>query len=369
MPGWLLIAGGVSAAAGLFNAVDEYGANRAIRRDLAQIKKYLIGLREVVDRIQQQNMAVLAALDALPERVRQLVSEVVDIALLRERYVTVSDANDNFLLLQEGQPYSLRSLEWLRFSEAMAYLFEHENRVSKTLGLISVCEVALVITKERSLALVIDRVDKRLAAMSALAEAHTSQIVTLLKKLKVELDESAYIAEHNLREDLGALAQLTYVARPDRTVEETYYVVEEYFIDGGGRYGNRSIRATRNVPRKRQVADVSFRVSRDAHVAKIAGQVMVIASELERLSQLTGLRSVLSNYRDRIGAGVTDASMLAMTMYFTDVEQSDTAKSLVAVPLDEDDFHDYIDGCEGSCPPGGLVVGSGNNKHFNHEVC
>jgi hypothetical protein len=87
------------------------------------------------------------------------------------------------------------------------------------------------------------------------------------------------------------------------------------------------------------------------------------------LSQLIGLRSVLSNYRDRIGAGVTDASMLAMTMYFTDAEQSGTANSLVAVPLDEDDFHDYVDGCEGSCPPGGLVVGSGNNKHFNHEGC
>jgi hypothetical protein len=366
---WALIAAGTGAAAGLFNAVDEFNANRQIRRDLAQIKKYLIGLRQVIDRIEAQNVTILRILDELPEQVRRIVSEVVDIALLRERYTTIKDIKDNFLLLQDGEPYSLRSLEWLRFSEAMGYLFDHENRVSKTFELIAICEIALVITKERSLPIVLSRIDLRVEALGTVVDAHASIVQTMLAKLKVDLDNKRYIAGHNLSERLGNLDILSYTPQPDRLIPETYFVTEYYTVDGAGKYSTRTIRASRQVQRTRQVPDVTFHHSRDAHVKTISEQVARIAKELERLGQLMAARTTLSNYRRRIAEGWSEATLREMVMYFSDIQSEAADKAGPLAPMDEADFHDYIDGCHGDCHALEKSLAPRDNKSFVTEVC
>lgn len=364
---WGLVIAGIGAAAGVFNAFDEYNANRQIRADLDEIKKYLIGLRSAVAELQRQNTVILAKLDLLPGQIRQIVTEVVDVALLTERYSTVDDIRDNFLVLRGGRSYSLRSLEWLNFSNAMGYLFDHESRISKVFSLIEVCEIALVITKKRSLLLVIVRLDEKISALRPLFEDLTADIESRLQKLKIDLDKTTFIRDHNLSPDLPTWGELRYTPQPDREIEESYTEQECHYEERPGRYADRLVRVCRDVRRTRRVPDRAFHAARDAHVNGIRAQIAIISDLLATIGPLKEALDALVAYRDRITEG-NDFSAIheSAPLYFSDDESEDALPRAGVRALNDSDFHDYIDGCHGDCESvEGLKIQRDNRAFFS----
>lgn len=367
---WGLVIAGIGAAAGLFNAFDEYNANRQIRADLDEIKKYLIGLRSAVAELHKQNTLILAKLDLLPAQIRQIVTEVVEVALLTERYSTVDDIRDNFLVLRGGRSYSLRSTEWLNFSNAMGYLFTHESRISKVFSLIEVCEVALIITKKRSLLLVIVRLDEKISAIRPLFDDLTANIETRLLKLKIDLDNRSFILDHNLSADLPTWGELRYTPQPDREIDESYTEQECHYEERPGRYADRLVRVCRDVRRTRRVPDRAFHAARDAHVHGIRAQIATISDLLANLGPLKEALDALITYRDLIAEGNDFAAIHeGAPLYFSDDESEGALPRDGVKALDDNDFHDYIDGCYGDCASvEGLKIQS-DSRAFLSDRC
>lgn len=348
---WGLVFAGISAAAGAFNAYDEYHSNRTIRRDLEKIKEYLIGIRSTVLEIQRQNAEILDRLDKLPIEIRQIVIEVVDTRFLLERYSEISTIRDTFLTLRGGRAYGIRSQEWLMYSSAMGYLFDHENRVSRVFDLINVCEIALVITKERASPLVLLRLENKIEAINDLAEDLFGEIEGKLKKLKIDLDNTRFVITHNFSEDLGSFDDLTYQLHPNRTKTQ-HYTKQVCHWETRGRYDHQ-VKVCKDVRKTRQVPDEAFHSARNRHNSLLKAQISTLREDINEYGHLLAAKGSLEKYLGRI----TESSFVkALTgdpvMYFDDLDSNPTIDSLGldSIPqVDEDDINDYIDGCSGHC--------------------
>lgn len=327
---WQIAIAAVGAAASVFNAVDELHSNRVIRRDIEKIKKYLIELKAGIAELKQQNAEILAHLDRLPEQIRQIVSDVVDTALLTERYSTIEDIRDNFLILNGGRGYSIKSQEWMAFSNAMGYLFDHENRLSRVFDLINICEIALAITKTRALPLIIDRVDAKIKAYDDLFGDLNLLIDSNLKKLEIDLNNTQYIQTHNLSNQLQSIEQLAWAAQPDRTINEIY---TEQVCEERSRICGEPIMKCTTKKRSRQVPDIAFHNTRNAHLRTVEGQVATITMQLKNLATLGAASKTLKSYRERISANVDVQSLIETSvMYFFEDQAVDSSA------VDQPDF-------------------------------
>jgi hypothetical protein len=374
--GWGLVFAGVSAAAGAFGAFDSHNSNRQIRQDLDKIKKYIVGLQRSVDEIKAQNSQILQKLDLLPEKIRQIVTEIVDVALLRERYSVTNDIRDNFLILRGGRGYNIRDTEWLKFSDAMSYLFEYEYRLSKTFDLINICEIALVITKERALSLVVLRIDQKIQSLMILQNALQENIESKLDKLKIDLDNKSYISEHNLTTNLDDFGKLTYTSYPNRVITQQYTERVCHYESnggGGGRYGGGGGRTEVcvNVIKTREIPDSAFHISRDKHLNSIKEQVSELTSLIKEFSYLVGLTTTLKKYR----AAISNESSQKIfdtekPMYFFETINEPTDEKKILKSLDWNDVDDYIDGCHGDCDSTESILIEPDNKSFyKNEHC
>lgn len=365
--GWGLVFAGVSAASGLFGAYDSNVSFRQIRQDLNKIKKYLVDLQRTADEIKAQNSQILQKLDLLPDKIRQIVTEIVDVAMLRERYSTTNDIRDNFLILRGGRGYNIRDTEWLRFSDAMSYLFEYEYRLSKTFDLINICEIALVISKERALSLVVLRIDQKTKSILTLQNALQESIENKLDKLKIDLDNKSYISNHNLTTSLEDFGKLSYSALLDRLIEvEHTESVCHYEYDDGPRYGGRRrIQVCRNVKNKISVPDTAFHNSRDNHLTLIREQITTINNLIKEFGYLSGLVSTLKKYRETIST--EDVQKIFDTekpMYFFDLSNDKLLEKEIAKSFDWNDIDEYIDGCHGDCESTKSSLIEPDNKSF-----
>src|SRR3954452_24746745 len=97
---WGLIFAGISAAASAFSAVDSALSNRSIIDSLSRVIHYLEQLDAKLDVVLQQNKEILRKLDELPRVVRAIVQEIVDVALLDERYATIQSIKLNITKLK-----------------------------------------------------------------------------------------------------------------------------------------------------------------------------------------------------------------------------------------------------------------------------
>ncbi len=367
--GWGLVFAGVSAASGLFGAYDSNLSFRQIRQDLDKIKKYLVDLQRTADEIKAQNSQILQKLDLLPDKIRQLVIEIVDVALLRERYSTINDIRDNFLILRGGRGYNIRDTEWLRFSDAMSYLFEYEYRLSKTFDLINVCEIALVISKERALSLVVFRIDEKTKSFLILQNALQEKIENNLDKLKIDLDNKSYISNHNLTTNLEDFNKLSYSAVPDRRIEVEYTErVCHYERDGGGGpYGGGGGRTQvcRNVKKKKNVPDAAFHNSRDKHLYLIKEQITALKNLIREFGHISVLVSTLKKYRATISSEENQKIFdKEKPMYFFDVSNDKAVEKEIVKSFDWNDIDEYIDGCHGDCESAKSSLIEPDNKSF-----
>ncbi len=122
--GWAaLIFAGVSAAAGAFSAVDGFLSNRSIRDSLSKIIDYLKALDAKLDEVIRENKQILEKLDELPRVIRAIVQEIVDYALLDERYATIQAIKLNITTLKLDRKYRITEPGWRELAGAITYLF------------------------------------------------------------------------------------------------------------------------------------------------------------------------------------------------------------------------------------------------------
>ena len=365
--GWQIALAAVGAAAGAFNAYDEFHANRQIREDLQKIKRYLVDINKKIDNLIAQNRAILDRLDELPGHIYEIVEELQNVALLRERYSVIVDIRDNYLVLRGGRVYQLDAPDWIRYREAMTYLFQWEYRPSRTFQLIEVAEIALVITKERALPLVKHRISVRRDMVTALRDNVVIELEKYLAGLRLRLDDKRYVQSHNLDENLGSLDELVIVPVSDRTRAENYTEQVCEWVEVGGRYSDRRVKRCHDVRRTRQVPDTAFHKTRDKYIAAIRADIPPAKVLVDQICELNDIIQILSHYlrmlddRSKIdmlaferlpldkNSGLEEIDTLPM--FF---ERSDEASLLKAdLPVvsagEFDEYDDYVDGCHGDC--------------------
>lgn len=294
---WGLIFAGVSAAAGAFSAVDGYFSNRAMRESLAKIIDYLKVLDAKLDQVIAQNKAILEKLDELPRVIRAIVQEIVDFALLDERYATMHAIKLNILELKLDRKYRISEPGWRELSEALTYLFLHENRISYLFKLILACELALAATRNHAQPFIVRLLKDKLGLMHDLRDDYKNRIVGELNALKGMLDQTHFILSHNLKDDLADFGKLAYVKQPDRLRTISY--TERVCHMRSDHCGN-DWEVCHDEPRTRQEPDTPFHSARDSHVALIEQKRAMIGEMLEQFKNLQNVVSQFESYLARI---------------------------------------------------------------------
>lgn len=332
--GWGLVFAGVSAAAGLYNAIDESNANRSIVADLSKIKKYLKEIKRSIRFVKRQNEEILLKLDELPITITRIAETVVSNALLEERYSDIDDLRENFITLRSWNRVSLRGREWSRFSNSMNYVFDHENRVSRLLDLISISELALCITRNRAESIVLLRLDDKIVSIEILLDTFQNTIESQLDKLIVDLNNTKYIKSHNLSSDLDDIEDLEFIKQPNRnkTIHSNRRVCETFTV--GDR--DREVTSCKNERTSRKVPDEKFHNSRDNHVNEINNILLIIKNQIGEFGQLTSIFNCLKKYRNKISMKSTNEILeTEKALIFIDTDISDNKGKSISIPTSD----------------------------------
>lgn len=210
----MTIIGSAASVAGFFSKKD---SDRKIIGKLNEVKRYLKDIETKIDQVINQNEEIIQKLDELPQIIEEIVEEVVGIELLNERYSTLKSIRNNYFLLneEERERYRINTAGWDRISEALTYLADHENRLSKIVEIISWCEFALVVTE-----------GKTVQVVKEIAFGKGSMIIPLFDRLEeimmrsysdlLNTLESSYVESHNLSVDLADLEDLSFQLVDDK---------------------------------------------------------------------------------------------------------------------------------------------------------
>jgi hypothetical protein len=328
---WGLVFAGVSAASGLFNAIDESRANRRIVADLSEIKKYLKELRKSIRFVKLQNEEILLKLDELPDRITRIVVTVVSNALLEERYSDLDDIRENFITLRRWSRVSLRGREWSRFSNSMNYVFDHENRISRLLDLITISEFALCITRNRAKSIVILRLDNKIESLDNLKNEFQDRIENQLEKLLIDLNNTKYVKSHNLSPELEEFENLIFEKQPNRNKTEYYNQRVCRDVNIGGPAGR--VTRCRNERKSRQIPDTQFHNSRDNYINNINQTIAFIKQQVIEFGQLSSVLNCLINYRNDIlgGKSIDKIIELEEPLYFLDTDLSEKKEKIESI--------------------------------------
>jgi hypothetical protein len=293
------IIGSAATVAGFFS---KKSSDRKILGKLEEIKRYLKELDSKVDQVIKQNETIIEKLDELPHIIEDIVEEVVDIALLEERYSTLKSIRNNYFLLNEEEQgrYRINTAGWDRISEALTYISDHENRLSKIIEIITWCEFALVVTEGKSI-----RVVKEIAFGKG------SMIVPLLDELEAIMMasysdllntlESAYVENHNLSETLPALEDIRYDLVDDKQEWRWAFVLDcpPGKIPNGGcveREFKKTIVANVNFNRKKQEKPAAI----NARVKKLKVDIRNYCAARDAILALMSYHDMLIEDADRI---------------------------------------------------------------------
>ncbi|MCK1366375.1 hypothetical protein [Bradyrhizobium sp. 62] len=287
---WGLIFAGISAAASAFSAVDSALSNRSIIDSLSRVIHYLEQIDAKLDVVLQQNKEILRKLDELPRVVRAIVQEIVDVALLDERYATIQSIKLNITKLKLGKSYRITEPGWRELSGTVTYLFLHENRISYLFRLILACELALAATRNEAKPFIIALLQGKLDLLRALETDFKQRLASELDTLKSMLDQTQYIVSHNLSNSLDDFSKLIYVKQPDRM--RTIQYSERVCHTKIGHCGEEH-EVCHDEPRQRQEPDTPFHSARDNFVSQIEQRRAII---IAMLNDLKNVRSVIAEF-------------------------------------------------------------------------
>ena len=305
---WVLVVGAVSAAAGLFNAVDEAIANRNMRSSLQKIKDHLLQIDNRLRQVEKNTEQILSNLNKLPSQIRHIVTEIVETALLEERYSSINSIRLNVANLNNWRHFRINKPGWLILSEKVTYLVEHEDRLSHMIKLIEICELALAVTRGRAKKIVLEWLKMKYRLIYELFSDLHKVIIHDLATLKELLDDQNYIKSHNLSQSLPDFHKLSFTPQATRTKQESYTVrvrdrrhCTRHFLPPGEPHEPMSCYwVYRNETRTRTVADSSYNHSRNNHINKIQKLHPKIGSDLVQLGNLAALLEEFAKYARKI---------------------------------------------------------------------
>jgi len=294
----VMINGVLDTASGILSTVDDFFTHRRVRGGIERIQHYLGELSAKLDHIEAQNSEMLHKLDALPQKIRAIVQEIVDIALLNERYSKIRNIKDDIFKLNNRRYYRIRKPGWDTLSSTITYLFDYENRLSMAFRLLDACELAMVATKGKAAPFIYKKVDEKNTLIKELRDAQKAEVEHLLTSLKSLLDNSAYISSHNLSNDLGKFDDLTFAVAPDRNRTETRFRQECRTIH---HRCEPSDEICHDIPYTVTVPDTAFNQAKRNHVARINALVGTIRAELSNLANLQGIVTRYDHYLTTLG--------------------------------------------------------------------
>jgi hypothetical protein len=181
----------------------------------------------------------------------------------------------------------------------MNYIFDHENRISHLFELINICELALIITRDKVKSLVILRLDQKIENIVSLIKELESNIENDLEKLIIDLNNKKYILSHNLSANLPDLSKLEYKAQPDREIKQIYFV-KECETRCVGRLCDAEVTRCWNEPKDRMVPDKQFHEARDKYVNSIKSEAGKIKNKILEFAEMNAVLNVFEKYRSRI---------------------------------------------------------------------
>lgn len=295
--GWQLIVSAMSAGANLFNAVDEAIANRVISESIRNIQNYLVELSQKISQIEANTRLILQKLDELPNRLRIIVREVVETALLNERWATLKRIHDDIIYLNNYRIYRINKPGWKDLSEALNYLFLYENRLSYVFKLIESCEMALGATRGRATPVILVWLKEKIDLIELLYNDLDIEIQKELMRLQEDLNNTNYIKEHNLDSNLEHISKLSYTKQPNRSYRAQIGTRRECREWVGP---CRVHEVCHDEPVYGQVPDTGFHQARDRHASNIEAQIKVIDNKLSILSALVSLLNKLKKYYETI---------------------------------------------------------------------
>lgn len=294
---WPLIFAGVSAASGLFSAIDSTTKLRAIKDKLDEIARYLDRLQAQLEYIEKQNVQILDELNALPKVISAIVLKIVAEALLDEKYASLYNIKLNIIKLNRGGDYRIKEQGWQTLSESLTYLFLYENRFEKILHLILYCEMALAVTRNEAQPFIKQLLDEKIDLVDALRANYLNDITSDLNGLKVKLDNAEYILSHNLNDGMSDFSALVYTAQPDRlrTIHYSDRVCKRH-VDLCGE----SWEVCQDIPRTRDELDLPFQSARNNHCGSIEVLRNSISFKLLKMAELCDYLRSLTSYANRI---------------------------------------------------------------------
>lgn len=265
------ILGGVAGVASFFA---QRSANRRITGRLIDIQRYLVELNRKVDTLIEQNNLIIEMLNAF--RLQNRVD--VRIELLDQSYSQVSALRDQFFLLGDVDTFEVGSFGWLRLMEHMGYLFDHENRLSKVYRLIEVSEfmLAAAVSDREVVALLLDRWNRHKALCADHLLKVNDELRRSLATLMTMLNDTRYVASHNVTAELPDLGELEYQAVDDRPGTETYIHRDcDHYSPALVGDGHDDPREIGPVPRMRCRNEERTRVHNDNHKWNLAKQAHI----------------------------------------------------------------------------------------------
>lgn len=285
----------VSGAASVIGFFMQRNENRTIIGDLKQVKAYLHRLDQRITNIERQNKRILASLDQLPDRIAKIVNERVNLALLNERYNTLASIRTNYINLndEERKRYRVSTVGWDRLSEALTYLFRHENRISKLFEILGWCEFALVASEGRGASVIQSLINTKCHMVIPLFEELRDQLLTSHNELTGLLG-SQYVANYSFGDDTTDLDNIHY----DLASRKIEYTTEWFIVSAPGKTiinGGAEVERTVSLP-----ANIEFNKKLDIFEDNFKDAKNDLVTKLQQYLEVRDLLLMFLSYTETV---------------------------------------------------------------------
>jgi hypothetical protein len=294
---WQIVLSAIEVGSKLFGAVDDATTNRRIQSSLREIQRYIKDLGGKLDAIEANTRSILIQLDSLPQTIRLIVREEVELALLNEKYSNLKAIKDDIVYLDNRRRYRINEPGWTELRQAMTYLFMYENRISQLFRLMEGCELTLAATRNRAKPIVMTWMEEKIGLLDELRHDLESAIEGYTQSLLLLLENHAYINSHNLSTSLLNIDSLVFIKQPNRLVRVQTGTRRECNDFGGPCHGGTRCR---DIPVYGDVSDTAFHNSRDSHVVNINNLTSLVKTKLFELGALVSVIERMKLYVNRI---------------------------------------------------------------------
>ena len=294
------IIGGAATVIGFFMERDE---NRRMLSKLDEIKKYIKKIDADIQVIKQQNQAILNKIDLLPVKIQAIVDEIIDEALIEERYSSLDRITKNYFLLPGGEDrYLINTEGWDELSDLLNYIFRNDNRISTFFELIKYCEFAIMVSDFQGTPLIANMIENKLIHINELHAEIQLNCNEKAQDLLASLNNTNYIAQHNFNANLSNFQDFNWQAKPKKKETETYKVKVKTGreCDGGERGGFcRNTYGYENRTRPAQHA-IQYNQRRQQFINTIPQKMEALINQLKNFKEVEDLIAMLKFYLEAI---------------------------------------------------------------------